>query len=636
MSPYKIKLSLFASVFCLAIFYSCSKNPIIPPPVPFPVNELVDRSVNPGDDFYSYCNGTWIKNNPLPPGQSSKAYWIDPQYGVESFQKVILESGDEVVNKLLSDIDKRDVSADAIAQIQEKTRLQLQEIDNLKTLKDVMVKVGRMSMKGYKPILILHSQPVERRVQIVVEVIDNMPQTATAQAWKMMTGCTDDDAKALAKTCAEIQDEFLSNKGIAIRTKPYKGNEIVEGRKFMAEAVGVPVERMIYGETIDQDDFMKSCVTEAQMEKWKMVLKNSIVSFNYKWTFATKEELAAYLSEGYQPLTYRMTKLYSDTYRDAIMRDFTIAMVEEIREAFIDMIQTNDWLAGSTRQTAMEKARKLDSFVGYPDNWQSERLGSVPSGSSLLEDMEQIGEQWWQIVQTSINDTPTRDDMWYSLSQAHTAPYHMNAMNTTESNGLYIYIPMLLPRACRGNVPDAYNYGMVGAVIGHELGHGFDTAGYQFGIDGEWNEWWTAQDKENFFARTHKLAAHFSKYRPFPEKYPDFYANGEQTSVEDVADLNGLNAAFRAMVKHYAAKGASESEMLQAKREFFLAYGNLWCGVYSEDYIINRILTNIHSISVLRINGIVSQMDEWYDAYDIKAGDKMYIAPSERVKIWNK
>ena len=635
MKQNQIRFPLGAFILCLAIISSCTKDYTLNPQIPFPVNELTDKSVNPGDDFYSYCNGTWIKNNPLSPGQLSNAYWIDPEYGLESFRKVILKSDDPVVKKLLSDIDKRDISDDAIAQIQAKTRLQLQEIDNLTTLKDVMVKVGRMSMKGYRPILILHSQPVEKRVQIVVEVIDDMPKTATAEAWKAMTGCSDADAQALAKKCAEVQEKFLSQRGIAIRNKPYKGNAIVDGRRYMAEAVGVPVERMIYGETIDQDEFMSNCVTDSQIENWKAVLKNAIVNFNYQWTYASKEEVGTYLTKGYQPLSYRMTKLYSDTYKDVIMRDFTITMVEEIRESFMDMIRANDWLAESTRQTALEKARKLDSYVGYPDNWQSERFGSVPTGSSLLEDMEQIGEEWSQIILSSINDTPSRDDIWYSLSQAHTAPYHMNAMNTTEANGLYIYLPMLLPRACRNNVPDSYNYGMVGAVIGHELGHGFDTAGYQFGTDGEWNDWWTAQDKENFFARTHKLAAHFSSYRPYPDKYPDFHANGEQTSVEDVADLNGLNAAFRAMVKHYTAKGASAEEMLQAKREFFLAYGNLWSGVYSEEYIFNRIMTNIHSISVLRINGIVSQMDEWYDAYEIKPSDKMYLAPSERVKIWN-
>lgn len=131
MNRYNIKLSLGAIILCTVFFSSCNKEPVITPDVPFPVNELVDKSVKPGDNFFNYCNGTWIKNNPLPPGQLSKQYWIDSQYGVASFQKVILASSDPVVKKLLSDIDKRDISDDALAKIQAKTRQQLQEIDDL-------------------------------------------------------------------------------------------------------------------------------------------------------------------------------------------------------------------------------------------------------------------------------------------------------------------------------------------------------------------------------------------------------------------------------------------------------------------------------------------------------------------------
>ncbi|MBQ0080589.1 MAG: M13 family metallopeptidase [Alistipes sp.] len=629
-----MKKGLIIFVFA-SLILSCQRDPIITPPIPFPSNELVDESVKPGDDFYNYCNGAWIKKNPLPVGQSSKMYWIDSKYSVSEFQKVILASDDPVVKKLLKDIDNHDLSDAAIAKLQAKTKQQLQEIDNLKTIRDVIKKVGQLSMKGYKPLLTLHSQPVEGRVQIVVEVIDPVPPVATTLAWQKTTGCSESEANTLSKKCEDIQSKFLSYRGIAIRTKPYEGNEIVDGRRYLAEAVGVSVERMIYGETIDQDEFMKNCVNEQNVENWKMILKDAIVFFNYRWTYATKEELATYLTQAYHPFAYRMTKLYSETFKDMIMRDFTITMTKELKEAFIELIQQNTWLAESTRYTALEKAQKLDCYIGYPDSWQEERMGSVPTGLSLLEDMEQIGNEWYDIVLASINDTPSRDDMWYSLTQAHTSLYHVNAMNTTESNGLCIYMPMLMPNVCRSNVPDSYNYAMVGAVIGHEFGHGFDTAGYQFGPKGEWNNWWTAQDKTTFLAKTKDLAKYYSEYRPYPEKYPDLYANGEQTSVEDVADLNGVNAAYRAMLNHYIGKGASNEELLQAKREFFLAYGNLWAGAYSEEYILRIVKTNIHSIAPLRVNMVVRQMDEWYEAYDIKPGDKLYIEPSKRVKIWN-
>lgn len=609
-------------------------NPDIPQPMPLPTNELVDMSVNPGDDFYSYCNGNWLKNHPLAPGQSNVRFWSDSEYTTSAFAKILLSSSDPLVQKLLRDIDNRDNSEAAMNALRQKTNRQLAEIEKLTTIDEVVARAGTMSMRGYRTGLMLHSEPVEGRVQTVLE-IEFRDGAASAEAWEMVTGCSAADALSQSKACSDILNSWRPDIGIAIRTYPYEGNEVVEGRRILANAIGVPAGRLIYGETINQDDFLKKHVRTAEVANWKIILKNAIVAFNYKWTFATKEELTDYLVSSYHPFAYRMTRLYAEHFKDKIMREFIYEMVEEIRESFIEMIEGNKWLAASTRQAAVDKARKLDSFVGYPDTWQEARMGAIPAGTSLLEDMEIAGEEWAQIVNASRTDTPSRDDMWYSLSQAQIAPYEMNAMNMTESNGLYMYLPMLLPNTCRQNVPDSYNYAMVGAIAGHELGHGFDTAGYLFGSKGEWNNWWTANDKQIFDAKAKQLADYNSAFRPFPDRMPDLHSRGDQTSVEDVADLNGLNAVYRAMIKHYKKKGATPEELKKASQEFFLAYGNLWCGNFSDEYIIKRIETNIHSIHKLRVNGIVCHMDEWYDAYNIKPSDKLYLAPEKRVRIWN-
>lgn len=629
-----IVMQLCVSVVCTLMFTSCSDDGICSPSsAAFPTNELVDNTVNPGDDFYSYCNGSWVSSHSLEPGQLSTQFWMDDMYSENAFAQKLMLSSDPVVKKLMMDIDNQQLTAEYMASLQQKTCRQLEEIDQLTTLEDVIGKVAKMGMKGYNTGIRLCSQPVERRIQTVADVL--IPAAASAEAWQKMTGCTDAEANEKAAACGDVLNDLTAHVGIAIRNKPYAGNEVVEGRKLLAKAIGVPVERLIYGETIDQDDFMKACVNEGRIEDWKMVLKNSIVEFNYKWTYATKESLAAFLTEPMHPFAYRITKLYSETYKDDIMRDFVYEMVENIRASFIEMIQSNTWLSEETKQAALDKSYKLDSFVGYPDTWQQERMGSVPTGTTLLEDMEQAGEEWSAIINASRTDNPSRDDTWYSLTQASVAPYNFNAMNMTEMNALYMYMPTLLPNTCRKNVPASYNYAMVGAIAGHEFGHGFDTAGYQFGSNGEWNDWWTPQDKQSFLARAKQLADYNSQYVPYPEKYPDLHSRGDQTTVEDLADLNGLNAAFRAMVKYYQGQGASDAEMLQAKREFFLAYANIWAGVFSEEYIIRRIETNIHSIAPIRVNGIVRHMDEWYDAYGIKPTDKLYLAPDQRVRIWN-
>lgn len=619
---------------CVMVFTSChGTDPDNPHRGSLPTNELVDASVNPGDDFYNYCNGTWIKNHPLQPGESTRQFWIDSQYAEEAFQQVLLSSNDPVVSKLMRDVDTRNLTEADLTALQQKTRQQLEEIDQLASLEAVIGRVATLGMKGYVTGIRLYSEPVERRIQTVAEVI--MPTAAPAEQWQRMTGCAEAEAKQKADACTAILDAWTPNVGIAIRTVPYAGNEVVEARRLLAKAIDVPVERLIYGETIDQDEFMKTYVTDAHIDDWKLILQNAIVSYNYRWTYATREEVAAYLTEPLHPLAYRITKLYSEAYGQQIMRDFVYQMVEEIRASFIEMIETNNWLTETTKSAALDKAHKMESFVGYPDTWQQERLGSVPTGKTLLEDMEQLGEEWSNLINSSRTDSPTRDDIWYSLSQAAVAPYNLNAMNMTEMNGLYMFMPMLLPNVSRQDVPDSYNYAMVGAVAGHEFGHGFDTAGYRFGSMGEWLNWWAPQDEKEFTRRAKMLADYNSQYVPFPDKMPGLHSNGDQTTVEDIADLNGLNTAFRAMVKHYRAKGVSDAELLKAKQEFFLAYGNLWAGSFSEEYVIRRINTNIHSVGPLRINGVVRHMDEWYEAYDVKPSDALYLAPDARVRVWN-
>lgn len=631
----KIQNFLIAIGLALILYTSCSDDTFVnPTPAPLPTNELADATVNPGDDFYGYCNGTWIKNHPLREGEQTRMYWTAPEYTEEGLAKLLMTTNDAVIKKLMQDADKADPNAAELAALQQKTNRQLAEIDRLTTLDDVIAAVANMGMKGYNTGIRLFCEPVERRVQIVAEVI--LPTSASAEQWQKMTGCSDAEARKKAETCSTIINQYNEQVGIAIRTVPYKGNEVVQGRRLLAKAVGVPVERLIYGETIDQDNFMKQCVTDSQVENWKMLLKQSIVDFNYKWSYATKEDLAEFLTNPMHPFAYRVTKIYCETFKNELMRDFVYTMVDELKEAFVEMIETNDWLSSSTKQAAIDKCRAMEVYVGYPDTWDEKGLGSIPNGNSLLEDMELAGEEWSQIVNNLRTDTPTKDDVWYSLSQGSVAPYNINAMNMTETNGIYVFNPMLLPNICTKGAPDSYNYGRVGIVIGHEIGHGFDTAGYLFGSKGEWQNWWTEQDAQTFRAKAQQLADCNSQYYPYPEKYPDLHSFGDQTSVEDVADLNGANAAYIAMQKHYKSKGATDEEMLKAKREFFLAYGNLWAGSFSEQYIINRINTNIHSVGPLRINGIVRHMDDWYKVYDIKPSDKLYLDPKDRIHIWNK
>lgn len=626
-------LSFFVVVLLAMGFSSCEKdNDPSPNPSPktdFPTNEMVDASVNPGNDFYSYCNGTWVKSHPLSGKQQSRMYWVDDAYAGNAFKEILISSNDPVIHKLMADAAKTP-SSQQLTELKQKTNEQLARIDALQTLDEVIREVGVMGMHGYNTGVQLYLYPVEGAVRMALDIA--MPSVASAEHWQKVTGCTEAYAKQQAGRCDSIEKIWEGRIGVLPRQTAYTTD--VRGRELLARAAGIETSKLVYGD-YDYDNFMTSTVTDAEIACWKQLLRQAIVAYNYRWTFCSQQDLADYLYNGCHPFTYRISRVYSQTYQSMIMRDFIQQMVEEIREAFIETLEENKWLSAATKRAAIEKAQEVASYCGYPNVWLEDRMIEVPTGTNLLQDMEQACEEWNSIVRAAVKENPSEDDVWYCLTQMPVTPYNMNACYLPDANMLFMFMPMMLPNVCRQNVPDSYNYGMVGVIAGHEFGHGFDSNGCLHGKKGEWANWWSADDKANFDARIKALADLNSSYQPLPETHPELYCNGVQTSGEDVADLSGCNTALRAMISHYRKKGASEADILKAEQEFFLAYGNTWAGSFSENYIVNRVKTNVHSVPQLRINGVVRHMDEWYRVYNIKPTDQLYLAPEKRVKIWN-
>lgn len=619
---------LFAAIVVTMLTACRNEQPTDPHNVPYPQNELMDLSVRPGDDFYHFGNGTWMKNHPLPAGEPLIMYWNDPAYGQDAFINAVYAGTDDVMRHLVKHIDNTQYNGADIAAVRTATLNELNQIDGLQTLSEVYGEACRLALKGYPIGLQITPYTIEQDIRMIVEVL--LPEAITADMWEEMTGCTKGDAQSYAATCQTIHDAWEPLVGFTLKTTPY--TQINDGLRLMTEAIGVEPGELIYGETIDQDLFFNTTVTQDNIENWRMWIKEAIVRHNYNWTHATRATVSDYLYAGCNPLVYRLTKQYSELYCTNDIREYVYNMVEELRASFIGMIETNDWLTDKTRNAAITKAKQMHSYVGYPDHWSQKLMGSVPAGNSLLESMSAMEEEWATLKLEAYKEGPTEDNRWYSIMQLSVPAYQTNAMNITENNALYIFMPIILPPACRMTVDDAYNYGMLGAVAGHEIGHGFDGVGSLFNERGEWQNWWEDADWNIFQTRAKALADLNSQF----EALPGLYSRGEQTSVEDVADLNGMNAAYRAMLAHYQKKGANEEQMLQAKRMFFIGYANLWAANYSDEYIRHRVETNIHSVGELRVNGIVRHMQGWYDAFDVQPGDQLYLAPQDRIKIWNK
>jgi endothelin-converting enzyme len=209
-------------------------------------------------------------------------------------------------------------------------------------------------------------------------------------------------------------------------------------------------------------------------------------------------------------------------------------------------------------------------------------------------------------------------------------PQTVNAYYNPTNNEIVFPAAILQPPFFNMEADDAVNYGGIGAVIGHELGHGFDDQGAKYDGDGNLRNWWTDADKAEFEKRGKQLVAQYAKYEPLPGAH----VNGELTLGENIGDLGGLTVALRAYKLSLEGKAAANIDGFTGEQRFFISWSQVWRRKYREEELRNRLMTDSHSPSEYRAIGIVSNIPEFYTAFDVKEGDKMYIAPENRVKIW--
>ena len=270
---------------------------------------------------------------------------------------------------------------------------------------------------------------------------------------------------------------------------------------------------------------------------------------------------------------------------------------------------------------------KLNTFyvkIGYPDKWTDMSDLKIDAKKSYFENMQECSRFWnkWRIEHTA--GKPVDRDEWYMTPQTVNAYYNPTTNEICFPAGI-LQVPFFDPTA-----DDAFNYGAIGVVIGHEMTHGFDDQGRQYDKDGNMHDWWTAQDGKNFTERTDKYADFFSQIKVLP----DLNGNGRLTLGENLADHGGLQVAW------YAYKNATKNnplpviDGLTADQRFFLAYAGVWAGNITEAEIRNRTKSDPHSLGRWRVNGALPHVDMWYEAFGVKEGDKMYIPKEKRLSLW--
>ncbi|HEX8301267.1 M13 family metallopeptidase [Sphingomonas sp.] len=298
-------------------------------------------------------------------------------------------------------------------------------------------------------------------------------------------------------------------------------------------------------------------------------------------------------------------------------------LIENLRGAYEQRIKGSTWMDAATKTAALAKLKAFEPRIGHPVKYVDYSSMKVDRGDILANAMASAHFQ--HQLQLQRFPKPVDRSLWSMTPQT------VNAYYSGLSNQITFPAAILQPPYFDPNADPAVNYGAIGAIIGHEMGHGFDDQGSQFGPTGKFENWWTDASKAAFKERTSALAAQYDAYEPIPGTR----INGKLTLGENIGDLGGIEAAYGAYQMHQAQHGkAKVIDGLTGDQRFFLAYAQAWQAKVRENAQLQQLKTDPHSPAKFRVNGIVRNVDAWYKAFNIQPSDALYLAPEKRVRIW--
>lgn len=391
---------------------------------------------------------------------------------------------------------------------------------------------------------------------------------------------------------------------------------------------------------------LEKTFTEKKVEAWKEYLKWSalnkaastlsteIESANFDFYGKTltgalkqrpREEVALQVING--ATGEALGKLYVEKLFPPEAKEKAKSMIANVMLAYENRINALPWMSAPTKAKAIEKLKKLTVKIGYPDKWKDYsklELKNVSEGGTYFDNMKNLAK--WAYAENLAKLGKPVDKSEWGMS-----PQTVNAYFNPSNNEIVFPAAILQPPFYNYQADEAVNYGGIGAVIGHEISHGFDDSGARFNADGNLVDWWTADDLKQFTALGGKLADQYSALEPLP----GIHVDGKFTLGENIGDLGGINAAYDGLQLYLKANGNQGLiDGFTPEQRFFISWATVWRTKSRDEALKSQVKTDPHSPGMYRAVVPIQNVDAFYDAFDIKKGDKMYIEPDKRVKIW--
>jgi putative endopeptidase len=317
-------------------------------------------------------------------------------------------------------------------------------------------------------------------------------------------------------------------------------------------------------------------------------------------------------------------KLYVEKYFPESSKKRMLDLVHNLQKALAQRIDALTWMGPETKAKAKDKLSNFIIKIGYPDKWKDYSGLQVDEKLSLYENLSRVSR--WATDDYIARHVNKRVDK----TEWGMTPQTINAYYNPTTNEICFPAAILQPPFFDPNADDAANYGGIGGVIGHEMSHGFDDQGSQFDKTGNQHNWWTAEDKKNFNERTKVLADYFGNF----EVLPGVKINGQQTLGENIGDNGGLNIAYTAFENALKENPLGVKDGFTPQQRFFLSWARVWASNMTPEYIQLIVTSDVHSPNMARVNAALPQIDAWYDAFKVKKGDKMFLPKKKRAHIW--